>query len=369
MEILTDKLARMDDGKWRVHCAPTFCRLAGGPWLPIESVVSIKRVDGAYIVAAGDEWIRFAPRVRLAGQLVRAVVTPFHFGDVLDAKAKPDAAQYDVTFSKAVEPVKDGWQFKHITGTELGVFLHDWRERFGADAVKLTSNAAEVDLTAAVADEFGHINLDPTIYLASYYEFYYSAPWYAWATIRSGATGTQIAGSEIQATRPSATTVKRLCLRFDTSAVAGTVTACILDMLTTDSGGVGRDNFHVSKCAFASALSDAANYHEVYNRYESAWGIGRAVADSGNWYKSGDFCGAGKPDAGGAFEKTGHFDVGLAEYVHDRQNLAPTYGENHYVTFDLTTGGGNGPYLSITATTGSPAAYFYSLQRHVGSNG
>ena len=333
---------------YRVHCQPEFVRL-GGAWRLIDQVVGVRLVGQSYVVSAGDEWIELRPRWPHEANFKRAVIGR-HFGDVFDAR-KPGRRQlgYTVLYSAGVRPTQLGWRFGHLEGEPLGVSVADLAQRFG-ERVQLDADALEIDLAGLEGDQAGEINLDPTIYLASYYEFYQSALYNQWAAVRSAATGVQVAGSQVQATRAqSIITVMRLALRFDTSAVAGTVTACILDILTTGYGGVGRDNFHISKCAFASSLSDGANYHEVYNRYESAWGIGRAVPDSGNWYKSGDFCGAGKPDAGGAFEKTGHFDVGLAEYVHDQQNLAPPYGENHYVTFDLTTGGGSGPYLDITA--------------------
>lgn len=310
MQVLDARTARTDDGRTRCYAAPAFVRL-GGTWRAIDDVLSVTRDRGTYRVQVGDDWIAFAPRVRPAGQLRRSIVGKRRFGDVIDATAKPDTAEYDVSYSRGVERIAAGWRFTGIADADLGVFLTDWLTRFGAARVVIADDRATLDLTDVQADRRGEINLDPAtvaptanIYFYGYHLGEY-APADAWAGCRNGSNVQN--GAIFDDGRCMAMTyagyfesceMRRQCLNFDTSAFPAAGKVCTLVLTEINPGQVDEgDDFGVARVDPPVALVDGLADWQAINAAADAGHSGSGAVCThagGSTWQSPDLIAAGQ---------------------------------------------------------------------------
>ena len=308
----------------RLYASPTFVRPDGVTWRPIEEVVSVThdKATGAYRVTCGPEWITFAPRAR-RGQLAQSVVSNTHFGDVLTPDSGYDGVvEYDIAYSSRVSPTPSGWQFVDVTDVPLGVFLSDWRGRFG-DRVSIRSDRVSVDITGIKPDLFGQINLDPVIIEhADDGGVARVAP--TWPDVRNGDGMFSIFAAEVLAGEGLSDdyACARGAVRFDTSGYPQAAFAAFrFTPVETLSGFalMPAADVHLSRAsitAYGPGNTPYPVYAEVKAGYETnPWGVMYADGDEYAY------------DLTAHYESTATLDIGLANYTNDVGNTVPTVDE------------------------------------------
>ena len=305
----------------RLYASPKFVRPDGVTWRPIEDVVSVERDEatGAYRVMCGDEWITFTPRVR-RGQLAQSVVSKTHFGDILTPDSGYDGVvEYDIAYSSRVEHTTAGWQFTDISDVPLGVFLSDWRGRFG-DRVSIGSDRASVDLAGIEPDLFGQINLDPVI-IEHAADGGAARVALTWPDVRNGDGIFSIFAAEILTGEGLSGdyACARGAVRFDTSGYPQVGSAVFkFTPLETLSGFalMPAADVHVSRASITSygeGSTPLAVYGEVMAGYEAnPWGVMYADGEKYAY------------DLTAHYESTATLDIGLANYTNDVGNSVPT---------------------------------------------
>ncbi len=282
----------MADGRVHLHAGPAFCR-AGGVWRRIADVLTVGRDKlGTYRIECDREWITFAPRVRPAGQLRRAVVETHRFGDILDATRKPDVAEYDVRHSAGVKPVATGWRFANVAEPDVGVFLTDWLRRFGAGRVTVAADRAAVDLRDVDADAKGEINLDPEtvpsgsgIHFYNYHNGEYSTS-DAWSACRDELQSSCTPAIGWDGRCAAITYVgyfdtaemRRQVLEFDTSAFPAAGKVCRLRLDHTDWVYDEMDEFAAVRLDPPAVVDPEGNVQDALN----VWLAVSAAADAGS---------------------------------------------------------------------------------------
>jgi len=336
MQVLNARTARTDDGKTRCYAAPAFVRL-GGAWRAIDAVLSVTRDRGAYRVQVGADWIRFAPRMRPAGQLKRAVLTKRRFGDVIDASAKPDAAEYDVTFSRGVERIAAGWRFTSVTDADLGVFLTDWLTRFGPQRVSIADDRATLDLTDVEPDRLNEINLDPETVLApallglyAHHLGEYTIP-DAWSGARNAAGTAQFSTTgRIEALTYigyfETCEMRRSLLSFDTAAIPADGKACRLHCEETEVFAIP-DDFAVAHIDPPVDDSDPYAAWQAVNDAVAAGSGGACLNTGGAAWASADLIAAGD------YAQAADYQLAVLN-LHDHANAPMTTHDRKGRIFD-----------------------------------
>ncbi len=319
----------------RLYASPKFVRPDGVTWRPIEEVVSVQRdkATGAYRVTCGSEWITFTPRAR-RGQLARSVVSNTHFGDILTPDSGYDSVvEYDVAYSSRVSHTASGWQFADITDVPLGLFLNDWRGRFG-DRVSIRSDRASVDLTGIAGDAFGQINLDPETVGISDHASSGNGQDTTWPATLAGTPDLHIRDDMILGVGAPAASVF-FCLRgasrFDTSAYTRVLQAQLRFTPALFFPGpimVPANMVHVCRPTISSyegGLGTDTVYVEVRTGYQSnPWGT---MSDEGGEYVY---------DLTDKYEQTATFDIGVAHNEYDVNGTVPAL-QDDFVTQAINT--------------------------------
>ena len=328
----------------RLYASPVWVRPGGKEWVAIEDLVTVVHDarTGTYRVAMAGESIGFSPRNRPPGLVSRPVVKGHRFGDIVDASTlTADSIEYDVTFSPGVQAVKDGWQFGVYDEVPLGVFLTDWRRRFG-DRLTVSGGRAALDVTGlepSHLDHNGELNLDPTLYPVEQGAYWLANYDWSWPQLRAGsAAGTGTIDLQIDASvhfPPGIYTLSRTALRFDTSA-AGTPAAAVLKVRRASAPQNGAVP-HVSKAAFSQEVSHSQTFLECRTTGYEVDPIGDLTPD-GQDYVSPDIVAAGK------WGNSAAFDLALCESAHDVGNTYPTAGHS----LDFVDSGEDGPRLELT---------------------
>ena len=187
MEIINPTTER-EGRRYRIYSAPKYCTL-GGLLRPIEDVLNVSRDSktGEYRVSCGDEWITLRPQMT-KGVRVDSVVSPWRFGDVLQAESGyEDVIGYDVAHSPSVSVAADGWKFGNVTDVALGAFFGDWETKWPGK-VMWKPDSVSLD-TRAIEPVDGLIDLDPVTVSATNAGSYYSSNHATWAA----AIGDQVA--------------------------------------------------------------------------------------------------------------------------------------------------------------------------------
>lgn len=342
-----------DKGRTRLYAADRFANVCG-VWQPIADAVSLTRdaASGAYVVTCGDARIVFTPAERPAGQLVEARVGRRRFGDVLDAKTAPDVAEYRVRCKGRIVQEPFGWRFADVEGAQVGVFLHDWAGRFGADKVRKTADTASVDLRAAKAVEgVERIDLDPTLTAAGDTVVQYQRqgdP--AWPDCRNG-EGNSTWGQNIE---PGVAyfggfvfSILRVVFSFDTSQAPEKIGSATLHVYKN--GVLVADDaayfLHVPGCSFDHTdeypPADLSPYAEVLAAYGTAANrLGSVASGSGNGWTA--------LDATDQYANASDWCIGVMA-GRDAVPDAPTNAQNTEGPSFADPGTANEPYLELTS--------------------
>jgi len=304
----------------RVHARPKYLRMAGR-WQAIADVVNVARdkASGAYRVACGEDWISFAPRKR-QGKLIEAVVSDWHFGDVLEVgSGYDDLVEYDIAHSSEVTPTGSGWRFAAVTDIEVGVFLTDWLATFG-QRVRIDATSVSVDLSDHRGDPAGRVNLDPIIVDSGQVGGAGRAST-TWSDTRNGA-GVLSLMTPNALVHPNVGGGQMGCLRgacrFNTSAVPAAGSAVLKFTPTPGLAGpaiMPAERVHVCRPTISlyGQPPRYTIYTEVKAGYEAhPWGV---MSQVGGEYVL---------DFTEHYEQTDEFDIGFAEAECDVANVAPT---------------------------------------------
>lgn len=250
-----------DGRKTLCHLKPIGFRHPSLGWEYIRDHVTVSRDarSGAYTVAGLGQSVEFRPLNIPPAKLKRTVVSLHHLGDVLTDCEGLDEARYRVSWSGGAVPRKDRLGFELAEG--VGLFFDDWVGRFGTERIALhvgkqsiplpaiVSGAVEmpeqipgrsvevsVDLRGVQPDEFGEINLDPSVNPVAAASGYLFAASVTWAGARGAATADGSVGDIKTAayTTSSSYVIRRSPVVFDTSAVAGRVLSASLSAEITN---------------------------------------------------------------------------------------------------------------------------------------
>ncbi len=324
--------------------------LLDGKWHDIASNIDITHNNGTFRVAFRNKWIYFIPTTPLV--VKRIVIDGSRFGPIINATTKPDFVEYSVTHSAGVKLVEAGWEI--CDG--VGIYLDDWFKNFPG-AVNLQSDKVILDLSAAVADENGEINLDPVTI-----PFSKLSRWFKGTNVGSG--WPVVLDSESSSNGPEnqllvrAQTVEddpdpdlddyrnwRSGLRFDTSAYSR-VSLVQLVLKQIDANGanvdphavfVGNDGFDDA----AGAITPMANYKIIRDGgFQEGTRTPVQLTLNGTTWTSADLS--------ADYVATAKFDLGLYCNHHDGagRNAPGLAGDTNDVVWNHD--GANAPFLLVT---------------------
>ncbi len=365
---LTPKSERIAADKVRLFAYPKYARLDGRTYRPIADLVTTRydTPTQTFRVECGDEWIEITPKINHTGVSEVVVNRSGHFGWLLDPAQAPDAVEYAITHSGGVNRGTAGWELAAADGVSIGLFLNDWRQRFGTDVVVDTAaNKVMLDLrntkTAIAAGRPLHkgilIDLDPTIALsgdASYLEWYVSTGDFedaaeAWGEIRDQLSADYREDNILYmvgyAQEEGDTSIARGSMRFDTSGYPA-VSAAVLYLYWEDVSPGTSDQAHVARCYF----TNGPNHNNAYGKVRSGGAGGYENKSYGAMVSTYPGSAWATKDILAHYEGRADFDLGLAHET-DVNNTVTEADE----TVGFTADGGNGPYIEVTEITGPPS--------------
>ena len=320
-EIIAPDRVRTGSRRLRIYAGPQWVRPDGRTWTPIHQAVPVAALDGGYLVSYQGEGIQLLPHASDAAALAEARnanrIERGHFGPVLDAAKAPDVLRWNVVAGAGVKREKDAWIFpdKSGDGVKLGLFLQDWRARFGARCViegdQITLDLTEAKMLALAPGGTGEINLDPLI--APTFQKYAYCPGTAsgWELLHNADGEGLGSAAEVQATNPfqDYCIIRRIILRFDTSAYASPA-SCVLKMTHTSrlNGAVP----HVSVAEYADLESGHCYGEARTTGFEVAANkVGDMTLTNGTTWESPDMV------AGEHYNAEASFDLAVCESAHD----------------------------------------------------
>ena len=169
LQILRPNAARVGSRRVRIYACPGWVRPDGRTWTAIEDAVRVAESGGGYRIGYQGQSIEFLPHVSDAASLLlarKANRLGRHFGPVLHADLAPDVLRWKVMAGPGVKRTGDAWILGEPDGVKLGLFLCEWRQRFGKDCT-IEGDDITLDLRKSKAVALqphigaGEIDLDP----------------------------------------------------------------------------------------------------------------------------------------------------------------------------------------------------------------
>jgi hypothetical protein len=341
----------------RIYSSPMFVR----PRRTIKELVAV-RYDAqtqTFRVSLDDKWAELRPRVAIAIDSVHAVRKGRHFGLLLDAEKVPATLEWELAFGPGVKETADGVELAEYDGVKLGLFLTDWKERFGngfhqdGSRIMLETSYAR---RRKLRDGKIILDLDPTTVDVSAWKSYgvYSEDPDPWDVARDSPTGSVGTSPELYADSngSSFAYIQRVALQFDTLAYPTVSFAKFWwyfdgsSVSEVDYAGIGR----VSMGGYT--LTDAETYALIKAGYEGAFAEYFHMTDPvdptvSQW---------AWVDVLGIYQGASSFTLGAA----NKFDIINDWDTEHvqYV-FDS----GYTPYLEITPTPVRQAAHTYRRRR------
>jgi len=322
----------------RLYAGPQWVRPDGRNWKRIDQVISVRRIADGWEVRYGGRSIRLTSAAMNAidAATIKARLTNRHFGPVLDPDRCPDRIDWRVAASPGVRRIKDGWVLGEPDGVKLGLFLHEWRQRFG-DGLSLADDAATLNLRGAKAAR-RPINLDPItqdLTTAAYYMNYSVTSWED--SIGDETTSSFNANLGISASATDAlNSIVRSALRF--SDCPSGAAAATLHIHAGSYVNISGTDVIVSSVSLEPGILDTANYGHIYAGRSGDGSAGPLVAAGGDWYTF-------DLDMAAQYTQGGTTELGLSEDDHDFHPANPPAQEN---TVNFDDSGDDIPYLEIT---------------------
>ena len=264
---ITHNTAR-DGNTYRVTAESTHCTV-DGQLTPLAEAVAVTRdgKTGQYRVSCGKEWITLTPEVRKVDSLVKAVVEAGRFGDVI--REYDDDVRYLVAHSSGVTKGQNGWKFDGVADANVGMFFGDWEAKWPGKTT-IADGMVSLDTRGLT----GELNLDPDTYLLSNAQrmegLDYVEGWDNAAGDSAAAGGTYRGGDApwVGINRQTGPPIKYTCtrgiIRFDLSAVSGTIAAAQLRLTAEVATHITDRTLHVFRIDDYTSLT-AAQTWDLYD--------------------------------------------------------------------------------------------------------
>lgn len=340
---LSEKIDQQD-GIVRIFMSPQYVRYKG-ILQHIKSNLRLEEIQGGFQINFLGDWLRFIPtaatRAALELATKRIKVEGYHFGYMLDAARKPDQLEFLISASEGAnaQRVANGWEL----APGIGLYFDDW-ERNWPNKVFMGTTRIILDLTGAVPDENGEIDLDPNQISEAEFGRVHTAAGVDWpALLNAGASFTSHTSIKLDIFESGGTYFNtRIVFRFDTRGYGGALSAKLVVHRKEGTTDVGVPNPYVSLASFAAGeLSTETNYGAVKTGLDANNKHQMSIV-SGDEFNSPDFVAASDWSAE---EK---FDLGIYDNTHDGAGEAvPPPNNQDKLQFAAVGVGGEDPYLRI----------------------